>query len=497
MDLEMDMEVDILDKLNSRVWNEEIAEEIKGKTEERFQEYMYEDLSEVAYADFCGWTDKEFKRLDSNLQRDIRDHLQFHLLEGQAATTFRTQIQGKAETLDQALEKLKETFLSEEARRSNESLWDALSFNYVQKLHAKTNARETLLKLFSDIERLRNCTSHAVKTDATAVAYITRAKLFSAVSDVSCFQHVRSNPPEDYLRLRNALYDAATQADTGAVVVGHVDNSNTAKHTAGAMYTDRRFKGRSRPNRGSRGNKTKGSGNFRYAKGSRDCWVCGKTGCHSSNHPRFERRNRQAQFKTYLNESISSTEEESSESGEGEIQEDSSEEGCTMCTTLSQNQQYLAYCRYTGQIPDLQRTEARFNTSGGTIRSMGYAWVSIPFGKLKNMLTNNGSCKFLSEDYSAPKSPNRYIEYKEANGIPVYLWPPELNNEFRMNSFSTLYTIQELRRLHKRTGHPSVDRLVKVLQANPRTADLLADTRAMLEKNQQILQSMPNNRKTI
>eukprot|EP00171_Calliarthron_tuberculosum_P001522 IDg1522t1 len=36
---------------------------------------MYENLAEVAYEDFEGWSDKEFKLLDASLQRDLRDHL--------------------------------------------------------------------------------------------------------------------------------------------------------------------------------------------------------------------------------------------------------------------------------------------------------------------------------------------------------------------------------------------------------------------------------------
>eukprot|EP00171_Calliarthron_tuberculosum_P002610 IDg2610t1 len=37
-------------------------------------EYMYEELAGVAFADFEIWTDKEFKRIDASLQRDLRDH---------------------------------------------------------------------------------------------------------------------------------------------------------------------------------------------------------------------------------------------------------------------------------------------------------------------------------------------------------------------------------------------------------------------------------------
>lgn len=44
------------------------------------------------------------------------------LLEGQAATTFRKHIKKNVQTLDDAIKMLKDTFLSEEARRANDNI---------------------------------------------------------------------------------------------------------------------------------------------------------------------------------------------------------------------------------------------------------------------------------------------------------------------------------------------------------------------------------------
>lgn len=120
-------------------------------------------------------------------------------LQGKAAMTFRTQIKGKADTLKLALKLLKDTFLSEEARRANDIVWNALSVELIRKQYGIISMREKLRHLFKNIERLRNSISHAAKTDHVAIAYITRAKLLASVSGIYCFQHVRANPPEEIL----------------------------------------------------------------------------------------------------------------------------------------------------------------------------------------------------------------------------------------------------------------------------------------------------------
>eukprot|EP00171_Calliarthron_tuberculosum_P000816 IDg816t1 len=195
-------------------------------------------------------------------------------LEGQAASTYRTQIKSTATSLDLCLSTLKSIFLSEEARRANDNIWDALSSIILR------NSKVMLQKQMS------------------ALSYITRAKLLSAVSGVKCFQHVRANPPNEYLRLRGALYDAATQYDTGAT------KSSTAVQNSAmspeVFYTDRKFRGRSSKKRTFNNKPT----NKRYAGNSNTCWVCEKVGCHSTNHDRQERQTRREKLRNYLSEAL-------------------------------------------------------------------------------------------------------------------------------------------------------------------------------------------------
>ncbi len=65
--------------------------------------------------------------------------------------------------------------------------------------------RETLRKLFSEIERLRNCTSQALKADEHTIDFIRERNFLPQLEASIAFQHVRANPPKEYLRLRNAL----------------------------------------------------------------------------------------------------------------------------------------------------------------------------------------------------------------------------------------------------------------------------------------------------
>eukprot|EP00171_Calliarthron_tuberculosum_P006031 IDg6031t1 len=82
-------------------------------------------------------------------------------LTGQAAMTFQISLKKSVATLDEALKILKDTFLSEKARRANDKIWES------------------------------------VKADEHTVAYMTRTKLLYAVRGIDCFMHVRANPPEN------------------------------------------------------------------------------------------------------------------------------------------------------------------------------------------------------------------------------------------------------------------------------------------------------------
>lgn len=118
---------------------------------------------------------------------------------------------------------------------------------------------------------------------------------------------MRANPPKDYLRLRNALYDAATQADTGSVMQ---QSQRTAEESLNStLVTDRRFRNYNpnRPPRSkhardrARGKQEKGP---RYAGGSKICWTCGQNGCHSSKHTAEERKPARNRMRSFLSEAL-------------------------------------------------------------------------------------------------------------------------------------------------------------------------------------------------
>ncbi len=50
------------------------------------------------------------------------------MLKDQAALTYHTEIRGKVTTLEDALKRLRATFLSEEARRANDTVWEQLNY---------------------------------------------------------------------------------------------------------------------------------------------------------------------------------------------------------------------------------------------------------------------------------------------------------------------------------------------------------------------------------
>lgn len=281
-----------------------------------------------------------------------------------------------------------------------------------------------------------------------------------------------------------------------------------------------------------------GGKRLRYAGSSKDCWVCGKTGCHSSNHPRTDRRERRKQFRSYLNDALVSSEEEdyTTANEDEDSDSDSSSEASAMSTILSTNvyllqkglsetvvsdflgialetccakycksskQQYIAFCRYKGKTPKLYKKKESFNTSGWNVQSMGYAWICIPFGKLEPLLRvkthifddPSTAPMLLSYDVmktqgwdmvisacrlQSAKDNSRFVEYDELDGLPVYRWSQSMNSELCMSKFSSLYTVQELRNIHRRTGHPSGRRLMKILQSSPQNSDLPPETRATL-----------------
>ncbi len=136
---------------------------------------------------------------------------------------------------------------------------------------------------------------------------------------------------------------------------------------------------------------------------------------------------------------------------------------------------------------------------------MGYAWVHIPFGKLRTILkvkvhvfdypstapmllsyqvmkSNKRNMVITEKRLQSGDDPSRYVSYEDINHLPVYKWPPHMNAELRPQTSVSLYTVQELRNIHRRTGHQPPRKIMKTLESTPRANDLPTDTRAMLNR---------------
>lgn len=96
-------------------------------------------------------------------------------LKGQATLTYRTSVRQKVTTLQGALSMLKDIFLSEEARRASDALWEGLNYSSIVKEKSPKTYKEALRFLLEDLERLRNYTSHASSGNEETIAHITRA----------------------------------------------------------------------------------------------------------------------------------------------------------------------------------------------------------------------------------------------------------------------------------------------------------------------------------
>ena len=467
-------------------------------------------------------------------------------LGDQAALTYRTQIKSKVKTLDQAFDTLRQTFLTEEARRANDSLWDNLTFENVTKILRTESKREILRYLFTEIERLRFCTSSAAAASNETMSQITRAKLLSSVNGIRCFAYVRANPPAEYLRLRSALYDAATQEDTEALRKGN----GRAARSAGlsdVLYTDRKFRQKRHgssavsPYEHREGRREEKGTGPRYAGKDKKCWVCGKDGCHSSKHQKHERQRWRDRLQSMLTEALDSDDEsemKDSEDGHEDNEFEYADGGCfstvlqsttfllarganpacahdflgialdTACTHLCtvSREQYLAYCRYTGQKSKIDHKQrGLFNTSAGRVESIGTAAVSIPFKPLVEVLVLHvhvfdfpstapfllcyaemkkqgwdiliGKKRLVSSD-----DHEKFVKFEEIDGLPVYRWHPSQNVELRTETNVSLFTYQELRNIHRRMGHPTAKRLMELLKKHPDADSLGPNTRAMLQR---------------
>lgn len=153
--------------------------------------------------------------------------------------------------------------------------------------------------------------------------------------------------------------------------------------------------------------------------------------------------------------------------------------------------QYKAYCEYVGQDPRIDRSKAATCHFGiGSTKSVGTASIIFPIGNLwlsfdahvveadtpillsiddmdrLGIYLNNLKDQLVHQDTAL------VAKVQRKRGHPFILWDPHI---------SCMLTNTELHRLHRRFGHPSADKLMKLLQ-RAELPDVGPETRKVLEK---------------
>lgn len=79
-------------------------------------------------------------------------------------------------------------------------------------------------------------------------------------------------------------------------------------------------------------------------------------------------------------------------------------------------------------------------------------------------------------------SPEKFVEFEEVNGLPVYRWISNLKANLRLLRAVTIYMAQQLRNIHRRAGHVPSKRLMRMTECTTGADGLEPNTRAMLER---------------
>ena len=64
----------------------------------------------------------------------------------------------------------------------------------------------------------------------------------------------------------------------------------------------------------------------------------------------------------------------------------------------------------------------------------------------------------------------------------MYRWHSFMNQMLRNQEVAILFTAQELRRMHRRTGHPSTNRLIRILEQHRSSHELNPEICSTLQK---------------
>ena len=164
--------------------------------------------------------------------------------------------------------------------------------------------------------------------------------------------------------------------------------------------------------------------------------------------------------------------------------------GCSF-SSIASIEQYRAYCSYTGKKPQIRESSSRITFGKGSSCSSGIAKCTIPFGTftidfevqiladadipillsladMDRMMLKYDNIQDILEHIPSGEKVSVHRKY----GHPFYKW---------CNMTISLFTEQELRRLHKRFGHPSSEKLFNLLKRAD-IESITPSTRKALEK---------------
>lgn len=468
------------------------------------------------------------------------------MLTGHARQFYFDSVKKKNLDLDGLVSEIKSRFITPEKTRALLREWEGLNLKDViisKPGHSSSACLEFMIERLTDIQSsLPQEYQHEI---------ILRNKILNGVKDVDACRLAYHKPAETVQGVISDLHASLATMDTQNRVLG-------TQLQPAAHFVDRRVV---RGNSNRQGHEEKAT---KVSHGKK-CFVCGRPGCWSSNHPPKERLQAYRKNKSIRQYFATLRDEESSEeedvnvadavedviahfidinhddsqtgtSSPSNAEEEESfshlatlrdEEGPASFTARLQNVafthsisdtvrkfrfstkfeglmidtgaargstsgsvQYKAYCDFIGKSPSVDDSRAAMCHFGiGSARSRGVASIEFPVGELwftiEAHIVDADTPILLAiddmdrlgiyfnnlENTVIHTSSGQRGLVSRVRGHPFIQWNPHI---------SCLLTEVELRRLHRRFGHPSTDKLMKLLKRST-LENIGSGTRRILE----------------
>jgi hypothetical protein len=171
--------------------------------------------------------------------------------------------------------------------------------------------------------------------------------------------------------------------------------------------------------------------------------------------------------------------------------------------------QYLAYCHFVGIKPKISEDATVFNTSGGNVKVFGRADIFVPMAPIRDIVVMQ--TKLFNSPSTAPilfsmalmnelrvelhntrsnvcqVDTGNTIDIRFVHQLPVYSWDQSKNKDihhFLLNRDMqrSLYSEAELRNIHRRLGHPTAQRIMRIMERSGRLQDIDPGTRQRLKE---------------